>query len=84
MLNNRADKIICLRYLTVCSFILIFIGLITTSRALAQWPLYGSYGFPYVPYVTAPPPNFSGYIWTSPTTANNPSGTPLLLFFTFL
>jgi len=73
MLNNRAEKMRLLKYLMACSFILILVSLITSSRALAQWLPYSSYGFPYV---TAPPPNFSGYIWTSPTTANNPNTPP--------
>jgi len=44
MLNNRTDKIRLLNYLIIGIFILIFVGLITTSRSLAQWPPYNDYG----------------------------------------
>ena len=43
MINNRTDRIRLLKCLMVCT-ILIFVGLITTSRALAQWsPYSGSF-----------------------------------------
>jgi len=73
MLNNRVESVRLLKYLIICTFILTLISLITSSKALAQWPPYSSYGFPYV---NAPPPDFSGYIWTSPTTAYNPNTPP--------
>jgi len=40
MLNNRTDKIRLLICLIAGTFILLFVGLITISKALAQWPNY--------------------------------------------
>jgi len=43
MINNRTDRIRLLNYLIPGIFILIFVGLIITSRALAQWPPYNDF-----------------------------------------
>jgi len=43
MINKRTDRIKLLKYLIPGIFLLIFVGLIITSNALAQWPPYNEY-----------------------------------------